>query len=187
MTEAPAPEPFGRIPFLACLLLAWLAASAFSLAVHWQSIGQFDMSDPDDHLRLVQVRDWLAGQSWFDVSQHRFDPRGGDMHWSRIVDLPIAALILLFRPMLGTAGAEAAAITLVPLLLLGGTMVSLGYAVRPLAGRGGALLAALLVPLIPSLLNQMAPTRIDHHGWQIAMAAVCLALIVSSRGAGAVT
>ena len=30
--------------------------------------------DPDDALRLVQLRDWLAGQGWYDMVQHRVDP-----------------------------------------------------------------------------------------------------------------
>lgn len=33
--------------------------------------------DPDDAMRLVQVRDWLAGQSWFDVTQYRLSPPAG--------------------------------------------------------------------------------------------------------------
>ena len=41
-----------------------------------------------------QVRDWMAGQSWFDVVQHRLNPPlGVDMHWSRLVDAPIAAIM----------------------------------------------------------------------------------------------
>src|SRR5690606_28265498 len=50
--------------------------------------------DNDDIMRLVQVRDLLAGQGWFDLMQYRLGLEGGIlMHWSRLVDLPIAALI----------------------------------------------------------------------------------------------
>ena len=39
--------------------------------------------DPDDALRLVELRDWLGGQGWFDVTQHRIDPTsfGGCTWW----------------------------------------------------------------------------------------------------------
>ncbi len=176
-------DPTARLSLSACLVLAWLAACALTVTIHWSAITQFRTSDPDDALRLVQVRDWLAGQSWFDVSQHRFDPpRGGDMHWSRIVDLPIAGAILLLTPLMGTLGAETMALTLIPLLLLGVTTVALGHAVQPLAGRSAAIVAALIVPLMPSLLYQFGPMRIDHHGWQITMSSLCLAALLAGRG-----
>lgn len=172
-----------RQAFVRLLLAACLAACVISLVIHWQAIINFDMGDPDDRLRLVQVRDWIAGQSWRDVSQHRFNPPfGGDMHWSRIVDIPLAAGILLLTPLLGTHLAETVTATLVPLLLLIVTMSALAYAVRPVLGTRGAALTAVLVMLMPSLIHQMGPMRIDHHGWQIAMAAICLAALVGAAG-----
>ena len=54
--------------------------------------------DTDDAMRLVQVRDWLAGQPWFDMTATRFDPpQGVFMHWSRIVDVPLALMIRFFE------------------------------------------------------------------------------------------
>src|SRR5471030_1731840 len=51
----------------------------------------------DDAMRLTEVRDLLAGQSWFDLTQWRMNaPFGLPMHWSRLIDAPIASLILLF-------------------------------------------------------------------------------------------
>ena len=45
----------------------------------------------DDAMRLVEVRDLLAGQGWFDLTQYRLSPPGGvAMHWSRLVDVPLA-------------------------------------------------------------------------------------------------
>ena len=47
--------------------------------------------DNDSLLRIVQVRDLIAGQGWFDLTQYRMGLDGGFvMHWSRIVDAPIA-------------------------------------------------------------------------------------------------
>ncbi|TIR63053.1 MAG: GtrA family protein, partial [Mesorhizobium sp.] len=44
-------------------------------------------ADNDSMLRLVEVRDLLAGQGWFDLHQYRMGLTGGFvMHWSRLVD-----------------------------------------------------------------------------------------------------
>ena len=58
-------------------------------------------------MRMMQVRGLLHGQGWFDLRQYRLNPPfGANIHWSRLVDLPIAGLILALRPLLGGAGAE---------------------------------------------------------------------------------
>ncbi len=141
-----------------------------------------DFLDPDDAMRLQQVRDWIAGQSWFDVSQHRVNPPvGGPMHWSRIVDLPITALILLVRPFMGQEIAELSASAIVPLLLLGGLFTALFVSARRLAGNAVALLAVGLLATTPTILLQFTPLRIDHHGWQIWMAGIALAGMLDAR------
>ena len=69
-----------------CLLSIWLAGAATAIAVNHSAIIQFRFWDPDDVMRLLEVRDWLRGQSWFDVVQHRMNlPAGLSMHWSRLV------------------------------------------------------------------------------------------------------
>lgn len=55
-------------------------------------VGGLVLPDTDDAMRLVQIRDLLAGQGWFDMSQHRLmPPNGAGMHWSRLVDAPSPA------------------------------------------------------------------------------------------------
>ena len=54
--------------------------------------------DTDDAMRLTEVRDFLAGQNWFDLVQHRLNtPYGGLIHWSRLIDLPEAVVVGLLR------------------------------------------------------------------------------------------
>src|ERR1700751_5814482 len=55
------------------VLLLCLAGPA-ALAVPCLRSGVFDAMSTDDAMRLVEVRDLLAGQSWFDLTQHRLDP-----------------------------------------------------------------------------------------------------------------
>ena len=165
-------------------LLAWLLCCGILL---WLSRGQLlslGFRDPDDAMRLQQVRDWIGGQPFLDVSQHRVNPPlGGPMHWSRIVDMPIAALILLLRPLLGTALAETIACAAVPLLLLGCLTGALFVATRRIAGDLIALLACALLLTTPTILVQFGALRIDHHGWQILMATIAFAGAVDARPA----
>ena len=126
-------------------------------------------NDTDDAMRLVEVRDLLAGQGWFDNIQHRLNaPFGASIHWSRLIDAPLAGLALIFSP-LGTGNAEVVAAYVWPLLLLLLALVaSAGLAVR-LGGRE-ALLPGVLLPAFSLVtLTEFIPGRIDHHSAQIVL------------------
>ncbi|MFC3424251.1 hypothetical protein [Rhizorhabdus histidinilytica] len=160
----------------------WALAATVLLAVAYSRIAPLEMWDPDDYLRLQQVRDWLGGQSFFDVTQYRIDPpHGVPMHWSRIVDLPIAALILLLQPLLGGAVAERAAACAVPLITFAGTLSAVALATARLASRRAALLAATLAATAPMILFHVLPMRIDHHGWQTALGLFAVAACFDRR------
>jgi hypothetical protein len=163
-------------------LLLWMACSMLMLWLFRGDLPALAFRDPDDAMRLAQVRDWIGGQAFWVVSQYRVNPPiGGPMHWSRIVDMPIAALILLFTPILGVAGAELVACATAPLLLLGGLTAAVFVFVQRVAGRGIALLSVALLLTSPSILVQFTPLRIDHHGWQIALAALALCGTIDKR------
>lgn len=165
--------PTWKILFL--IIAIWLITVVISLFMHRHDIALLKFSDPDDFMRLVQVRDFLAGQSWFDVSQHRANPPlGGPMHWSRLVDLPIAVIILLLRPVVGSHWSEVGAALLVPALTLAALLAALYWAVSPLMGKVGALVCCALFAISPMVLIQCGAMRIDHHGWQIVMMALVL-------------
>jgi hypothetical protein len=145
--------------------------------------------DPDDQLRMVQLRDFLSGQGWFDTTQYRLNPPdGAPMHWSRLIELPLAALILLLQPFLGTARAEMVAGALVPLFCFGGIIFMLSGIAARLGGRAAGFAATLLALKSPGLLMQLLPMRIDHHGWQIFCAVLALTTLFWSgkRRAGIV-
>ncbi len=72
----------------AALTLAWSIPNLATLAAYTGST--------DDTMRLVQVRALLDGAGWYGLHEARLDPPNGlDSHWSRFVDAPIAALILI--------------------------------------------------------------------------------------------
>ena len=172
---------------LGAALMGWALVALLALLRDWQTIATLHFSDPDDALRMVQVRDLLAGQGWFDLHQYRIAPPDGIvMHWSRLVDAPIAAVIMLLRPLLGQAGAERAAVAIVPLLTLLAAQLCLARLVTRQLGTGLVLMAGLLMMLMLPAMLQFEPPRIDHHAWQIvAVVAALNALLAKTPRAAA--
>lgn len=164
------------------ILLAWIMVAALLLATGLGRIMTGAFPDPDDVLRLVQVRDLLAGQGWYDLTQHRIDPAGAPaMHWSRLVDLPLVLVIGALTPLLGQGLAEQIAVVLVPLLALLATMLCIGRVASRLFDREACVLVGLTFGFMPMLVYQFQPLRIDHHGWQICAVAAALAAISGQR------
>ena len=154
--------------FLKLIFGIWLSAAFAMILLSRDAILTWKMGDPDDQMRLLQVRDWVAGQSWWDITQYRMNaPQGGDMHWSRLVDVPLGLMIVMISPWLGQAVAEQVASSLVPLLILAAFLFFYALAARRIFGALVAIVATGLVISIIPLLLQMVPLRIDHHGWQI--------------------
>src|SRR6202163_2066417 len=114
------------------MLVLW-AAVALALAAPSIKSGVFDAMSTDDAMRLVEVRDLIAGQGWFDLMQHRLDPPGVSMHWSRVIDAPLAALIVMLRPLTGAAGAEAVTLILWPALLFGAALLLVAAIARAMS------------------------------------------------------
>lgn len=143
--------------------------------------------DNDSLLRLVEVRDLLAGQAWFDTYQYRMGPEGGfPMHWSRLVDAPIAAIITIVTAITGSpATGEFVALTLWPWLLLVAALFFLMRTVRAFAGETALLPAAVLGGAALYFGGTFAPGVIDHHNVQLTLALGVLAALSSdanSRG-----
>lgn len=153
----------------------WLVLCALLFAVHWTEIAAHQFPDPDDSLRLVEVRDLLAGQSWFDVHQYRVAaPAGVPMHWSRLVDVPLAGMILLLRPLLGQPLAEYVTCLAIPLLTLLAALLLIGRLAAKYFNHEIAGLAALTAGLAAPAMFQFQPMRIDHHAWQMVLALAAL-------------
>ncbi|WP_271079177.1 hypothetical protein [Aurantiacibacter sp. MUD61] len=160
------------------VLAVWAIYCAVRIAIQpllgWEPVG------PDDWTRLLEVRALLDGQSWWDVTQYRMNPPDGfSMHWSRLVDLPLALFITLFGERWGMA--------LVPLFWL----LPVLFALRSIMLRLGFSNAAMgfglvILPLFPLLPGNFAPMRIDHHAPQAVFALATAALMLSPRRWGAV-
>jgi hypothetical protein len=163
-------QTFVERHYRSLLLLIWVVGCLILVVTSRTAIAEWRMGDPDDQLRLVQVRDWLAGQSWWDITQYRMNlPEGGQMHWSRLVDVPIAAAILLLKPIIGLELAEHVAVVIIPLLTFGIVLCLYTATARRLFGTVTAVVAAFLFITIMPAVTQVRPMRIDHHGWQLVL------------------
>lgn len=168
--------------------LAWLIFCAWFLYNQWHDVLAFNLGDTDDNMRMMQVRGLLHGQGWFDLRQYRLNPPfGANIHWSRLVDLPLAGLILLLRPFVGGADAERAAVAIAPLLPYLLLLFGLGLTIRRLVDRRAFVLAFAALFFAGSTNGMFMPERIDHHGWQLALLALSVASLADpKRGRGGV-
>ncbi len=139
-------------------------------------------ADNDDGMRLVEVRDFLNGQGWFDLMQYRMGLGNGTlMHWSRLIDLPIATLIRLFGLLLPQEGAEALALSVWPLSLTIPCMWAMGLAGRRIGGISGMHVALALTALLLVTSNRFLPGAIDHHNAQLALVAIMTAMLLDEN------
>ncbi len=161
------------------VLLAMLALTVLTAIIHFSSYVDYVGADNDDVMRLVQVRDLLSGQGWFDLTQTRLGLEGGTlMHWSRLVDLPIAGLISVFSLVMDPVMAEATALFVWPLITVLPIFYALALAGQTLAGASGRLIALALAFLFVLSVNRFQPGSIDHHNVQLGLVAVIAACLI---------
>lgn len=141
--------------------------------------------DGDDLTRLQEVRDWLGGQSWFDTHQYRIlPPEGISLHWSRYVDLGIAAFLIPASWVMSSTQAELAAVILWPTFLGCLAVLVIGHGANRLMGPAGAIGALVVFLTWGKLGGEFSAGRIDHHNLQmLGAAAVFYLSLVPGRWA----
>ncbi len=167
---------FGAAAFGAGLVLASLLISV--LSGRYGKIGP----DGDDVMRLVQIKDLLGGQGWFDLTQYRLGADGGTvMHWSRLIDLPIILLTFLLTPFIGQSAALEAAISIWPALTL--TLPAAGFILAARAYGGKYTLPFVFGIGAMVLLThfRFRAGAIDHHNVQLGLILLTLALIADPQ------
>jgi hypothetical protein len=163
---------------MAALALALLLGLAATLR-GWADLAALRLPDTDDMMRLQQIRDWIQGQAFADLAQHRLGPAPGlEMHWSRLPDLAPAAIIVLLTPALGMPGAEIAAVALWPVTLFAAALLLIASIARTL-GASGALAATIGALAYPAT-TLFLPGRIDHHGLQLVLLLVVMRSLVGA-------
>ena len=167
----------------------WLLTAVALIIYKWNAIHWFALGDTDDNMRIMQVRALLGGQDWYDLRQYRMNPPiGADMHWSHLVDLPLAGIILLLKPFVGMAVAEKCAVALGPIIPLGVAFAGLSLTVKRLVAPASFIVAIGILLSAYTVLMMFMPLRIDHHGWQLALLTVNIAGLADPKpGRGGVT
>jgi hypothetical protein len=179
--EARALELIERRWVLVVLVL-WTLVCAWFLFQKWTDIRYFGLGDTDDNMRMMQVRGLLHGQGWFDLRDYRMNPPfGANIHWSRLVDLPIAGLILGLRPFVGGPAAERWAVAIAPMLPYLLLLFALALTARRLIHPLAYPFALLAIMFADSTNGMFMPERIDHHGWQLAFLALSIAGIADPK------
>lgn len=158
-------SPARRGPDFRLLALVFLAAVTILLARTLYGRAELPFfADTDDAMRMVMVRDFLGGQGWYDLTAHRLNtPWGAELHWSRLVDLPLAILVMVFTPLLGLDGALVAAGDVWPIFLLALLLWVSAHLAHRLVGPDGVLPALVLPVLSPAITAEFMPGRVDHH------------------------
>ncbi len=162
-------------------LLVWSLMAASTTITAWSSLQARTFRDPDDATRLVQVRELLAGQSWWDLSLDRIGNGIAEMHWSRHLDALLVGVILPLRPLIGAESAELVAIIAAPLglLLVALWLVSsLARLLSPLEDIG--LYAMAVFGFGAAALNRLSPGALDHHGLQMVLMLLMLRMLLGS-------
>ncbi|MEM8698229.1 MAG: hypothetical protein AAGF44_03620 [Pseudomonadota bacterium] len=135
----------------------------------------------DDAMRLVQAMDYQQGQGWFDLQQYRLGSEDSHpMHWSRVVDAPLALLISVFESWADADHPVYAAAALWP-VMCGVLIIGLyGLIGARLGGRMGLILIGLLTTL--SVVTFFQPGRVDHHYVQSILMLAMTALLIARPG-----
>ncbi|MEO0929032.1 MAG: hypothetical protein AAFY14_00070 [Pseudomonadota bacterium] len=142
----------------------------------------------DDMMRLLAIRDWLGGQGWYDTTQYRVTPpEGVVMHWSRYLDLAIAAILVPLSAVFAMPLAEMLTVVIWPTLLMLVLIVTIGFGTRHVFGTGPACLAMLTAVVWPFTSDfYFGAGHIDHHNVQVLMlVAMTLAAIWPDRALAA--
>ncbi|HLV84466.1 MAG TPA: hypothetical protein VKY62_11910 [Devosia sp.] len=157
--------PYRRSPDWRLILLAGAGAAVILVLRTLFARAELPFfADTDDAMRMVRVVDFIQGQPWYDLTAHRLNtPFGAELHWSRLVDLPLAGLVMAFTPLLGADLAIIATGYVWPMALLGVLLWISALLANRLVGPEGVLPAVVLPVLNPAITAEFTPGRVDHH------------------------
>jgi hypothetical protein len=158
------------------VFVIWMLTAIVFVTLRWQGILVYALPDTDDNMRMAQVQALLDGQGWYDLRQYKLNPPDGfNIHWSRLVDLPIVAIQLIVKPFFGTLVAQKTSAAIAPILPLGVVLGALALTARRLIAPASFAIAVGLALLPQDAMRMFWPLRVDHHGWQLAFLTITIA------------
>jgi hypothetical protein len=163
-------------------ILVWMCFILLLIANRTTPIWQGDLSDPDDYLYLVQAFDWLKGQGWFDLVQHRMNPpQGTFIHFSHLLSAFYAGFIFLLQPFFGSLTAALITSIIIPPVYLALLLLSVRWLARMMIAPEWGDLTAYFLFFSPVIISDFVPGHIDHHGLEALLAVVafcCMARMI---------
>ena len=126
----------------------------------------------DDQVRMTQVLQWVNGAGWYDRMITRVNaPEGFQSIWARIVDIPIAAAVVVCQQFMDQRSAALMASIVVPMIELLLMFWATTYLARPIGGKKEARLVVLFL-MFTTVLNHKMYTlagfhmgEAGHHAW----------------------
>jgi hypothetical protein len=177
------PRTQQRRPITADAIAASLAALALFVLYAAQGFPTLTdaRGDNDSLMRLVEVRDLIGGQGWFDLHQYRMGLEGGFvMHWSRLVDAPIALIILAAQAMgASPATADHVAGVVWPLALFAAALFFLLRIVRRLGNAHARLPGVVIGAVSLYATGIFVPGNLDHHNAQLVLTLAMLWFLIA--------
>ncbi|MGL4490852.1 MAG: hypothetical protein ACRCU5_15540 [Rhizobiaceae bacterium] len=139
------------------------------------------LQSTDDLVRMVTVRDWIAGQSWFDPVLHKlgYEP-GTVMHWSRLIDAPIRFLVGLGNLFVSGSGERFAAFVW-PFVTLVAAYAAILTAVRRITGSENLTTTAIIGGFSLWSWATFQSGAIDHHNVQAVLALWLVVSVLPSK------
>ncbi len=177
-----AKPPKARTDAFVAVAIACALSSVWTLR-SWSDMFALRLPDADDMMRLQQIRDWLDGQKFADLTQYRLGAAGVPMHWSRIPDLVPAAIIWALQGMIGRHAAEVTAVIVWPAILLTAAVWLSGRIARLVAGAEASWRAMIVAVAAFPATTLFAPGRIDHHGLQLVLLLITALALLSKPSA----
>ena len=165
---------------LIALALACVLTSVWAWR-DWANLSALRLPDADDVMRLQQIRDWVGGQAFGDLTQHRLGANGVAMHWSRLADLVPGAIIWCLQNVIGRHQAELIAVIAWPAMLLAVAIALTGRIARMVAGDEVAAPAMVVAAIAYPASTLFVPGRIDHHGLQLVLLLLTVLMIIGPR------
>jgi hypothetical protein len=137
--------------------------------------------DSDDAMHMVTAQSLAHGQAWFDTTSYRENaPFGAPIHFSRLIDAPLAGLMLLLGQFFG-AGADDLTALLYPVLLIPLLAAAAFALIRQVVPGASAVVSAVVPFLSAVILVEFSPGRVDHHNVQMILTTVMVACTIAGR------
>ena len=145
------------------VLIGLFLSMILSMSVIRQFLTTGFFLDPDDAMRMAQVHDFMDGQAWYDLTAKRLDPPNGVfMHWTRVIDLPMAMIVRFFELFTDRETSDRIMRLLFPMAMLAGLYFLSARIAGLLVGSPGPLLAVLVTSFGGAVYGYFAPGRLDH-------------------------